>query len=625
MSSVLLQKALASAWKPPEKLLPSEWAERYFVLPREGNAEPGKFHFSRTPYLIGIVDAVVEPGVEDIIFVKPTRVGGTTAGQIDLGYWIDVDPGDCLTVMPTEPAAEEEIEKRVQPILESTPRLKAHKSPRPHDNTLSEIKLDTMSLYTAWSGSPQSLGSKTCRYVRFDEVDKFVPFAGRESDPISLGKERTGTFRHRKRHYITSTPTTREGAIWKQWEGCGDRRHFEVPCPFCGKYQRLVWPQIKWPKLDLADKIKRADEIEIRKLVHYECLHCKAEIKEHHKPKMMDIAAATAHKGWVSEGQTVEPDGTLIGIRPRSKRVGFHLSSLYSPWRTWHEMAAEFIRAEGDLAASMTFRNSRLGEPFEIQIGKMEASIVRSKAAKGPAPKVVPAWAKIVICTVDTQKDHFYYVVRAWGYQYRSQRIDAGICSTFEELKAWALDKEYPLEGSKDLCPVSLQLIDSGGGRNADTGATRTNEVYQYAISDPARIKPIKGSSRELRWPIDKSEQKEHGLILWIIDTFHCKNLLSRLVNDSDTTRWGVDAAADDTYCTQMASEHLVIDPKTKKQEWKPKSSGAPNHYWDCEVYQCAAAIDCALGGDEPGEEPEQAKQAGEDENRWPLRPWERR
>lgn len=137
-----------------------------------------------------------------------------------------------------------------------------------------------------------------------------------------------------------------------------------------------------------------------------------------------------------------------------------------------------------------------------------------------------------------------------------------------------------------------------------------------------------KCASNELAgWPINKSEQKQHGLVLWIVDTFHLKNLLSRLVNDTDTTRWQVDAAADDNYCTQMASEHLVINPQTKKQEWKPKSSGAPNHYWDCEVYQCAAAIDCSLGGDEPDVDPDQASpgqasEEGESRSQWALRPW---
>jgi phage terminase large subunit GpA-like protein len=79
--------------------------------------------------------------------------------------------------------------------------LKAARQPDPHKNTLSRIELDTMDVYTGWAGSPQSLGSRTCRYVRFDEVDKYPPFAGREADPISLGKERTGT-------YLTASATT---------------------------------------------------------------------------------------------------------------------------------------------------------------------------------------------------------------------------------------------------------------------------------------------------------------------------------------------------------------------------------------------------------------------------------
>ena len=52
-----------------------------------------------------------------------------------------------------------------------------------------------------------------------------------------------------------------------------------------------------------------------------------------------------------------------------------------------------------------------------------------------------------------------------------------------------------------------------------------------------------------------------------------------------------------------MASEHKVINPQTKRQEWKPKTSGAANHFWDCEVYQCAAAWDLGLGNPEPAQE----------------------
>lgn len=539
----------------------------------------------RTPYLAGIVDAISDTDVEEIVFLKPTQVGGTTAQEILLGYWIDNDPGPCLIVKPSEQATEECVKERIRPLLETSPALAAHVSPRPHDNTLSSTKLDTMPLYFGWAGSPQSLASRPCRYVLLDEVDKYPPFAGREADPISLARERTSTYLHRKRVVMTSTPTTRDGAIWKAWEACGDRRHYHVPCPHCGRYQRLVWPRVKWPKLDIAEKIVLADEIERSHLAWYECEHCNARIEESSKTRML------AAGRWLSEGQHIDRDGKVIGEQPRSRRIGFQISSLYSPWRRFWEMAAEFIRAAGDVAATMNFRNSRLAEPFEVQVGRIEPGRIRTKAEGGPAPKIVPSWAKMLIASADTQLDHFYYVVRAWGYGYQSQLVDYGICTTFDELRAYSLGTPFRLAAGGTAMPQML-LIDSGGNR--------TNEVYQFALSDRDRIKPIKGASGRLQWPVDKNLQRMHGLVLWSIDTHQCKSLLSRLITDPDATKWMPHSAANDDYCAQMSSEHLVINPQTKKEEWKTRTSGAANHFWDCEVYQCAAAWDFGIGVDAP-------------------------
>jgi phage terminase large subunit GpA-like protein len=47
-------------------------------------------------------------------------------------------------------------------------------------------------------------------------------------------------------------------------------------------------------------------------------------------------------------------------------------------------------------------------------------------------------------------------------------------------------------------------------------------------------------------------------------------------------------------YIKQMTSEHKVIvrDRKTGRAQevWRKKTSGAQNHYWDCEVYAASAA-----------------------------------
>ena len=77
--------------RPAERLTVSEWAAKYRVLP-DGNAIPGPWSNSVTPYLVEIMDAFSDDMVEEIVFVKPTQVGGTSAMENMLGSLIAQDP-----------------------------------------------------------------------------------------------------------------------------------------------------------------------------------------------------------------------------------------------------------------------------------------------------------------------------------------------------------------------------------------------------------------------------------------------------------------------------------------------------------------------------------------------------
>lgn len=521
-----------------------------------------------------MMDVIREPGVEEVWIVSGTQVGKSTIQENLLGYWVDNDPGPCLIVKPTENAVEESIRERWRPLLETSPSLSQHLSANREDNTLGWIRLDTMPIYFGWAGSPQSLASRPCRYVLLDECDKFPPFAGREADPISLAKERTATYGHRKRVVAVSTPTTREGPIWRGWESCGDQRHYFVPCPHCHAYQRLVWSQVKWPKLAETDKVKRADEIERCRLAWYECEHCKGRIEDSHKPRMLE------HGRWLSQGQSVAMDGTVTGDRPASKRVGFHLNSLYSPWRTFAEMAAEFIRAEGDIALTMNFRNSRLAEPFEVQIGGTDADAIRDKIRHGNPTGTIPAFTQHVFATADVQQDRIYYVIRAWGYGFRSAGIRHGMVLSFEEL--WHAVFETPLV----YTPTGAHLVPELLGIDDQY---RRNEVIEFQKRDPRRILRTHGLST-YDHPIALYRVEQGGLPVLNINTLLSKDRLDQVIKDGDPTRWTPHAGVDDDYCSQMASEHKVWDQQRKRELWKQKTGGRANHYWDCEANQCAVA-----------------------------------
>jgi phage terminase large subunit GpA-like protein len=85
-----------AAFRPPEKLGVSEWADRHRVLPTKNQAEPGPWETSRTPYLREIMDAMHEPEVREITFLKSTQVGGTEALLNCLGWAIDQDPDPAV-------------------------------------------------------------------------------------------------------------------------------------------------------------------------------------------------------------------------------------------------------------------------------------------------------------------------------------------------------------------------------------------------------------------------------------------------------------------------------------------------------------------------------------------------
>src|SRR6185295_12096362 len=97
----------------------------------------------------------------------------------------------------------------------------------------------------------------------------------------------------------------------------------------------------------------------------------------------------------------------------------------------------------------MAFTNSWLGEPFRQQIVHAKASVFEEKAKSASAAPArrFPSWAKALYATADTQKDHFYFVIRAWGVGYRSQLIDHGLVTSFEELRQRTLDARFPWDG----------------------------------------------------------------------------------------------------------------------------------------------------------------------------------
>lgn len=579
---------------PRERWSPSEWAERCRKLAMEESDEPGAYTFDRTPFWRFVCDAVARVGVEEVVCLKGAQIGWSETCRNIFGYWVDLDPGPVLFLLPDQNSADAFKVERIEPLLKNTPAVRQHLTGRAWDETKYRIRFDAMWAFLTWAGSKTGTKSRPIRRLVCEEPDEYPPFSSAGGDPLSKAEKRLTTARAKGRSSILvgGTPTNRRGNIWKRWESCAVRYHYWVPCPQCNGYQTLLWKQVKWPELKEEERAKKADRIKSESLAYYECEHCKTEIRDHQKPRMLQRGV------WASEDQVVTPDGRVAGPERQAKRIGFKVSGLYSPWVSFGQLAAEWLESQDDPQALADFINQRLAEPFEEQRAKPTASVILERSKGAPEPMQVPSWARLLLATADTQgtdesTGYFWYVIRAWGYGYRSQLVDFGVCSSKDELRQRCLERQIPMEG-KPVAP-SMLLVDSGG--------PRWQEVYQLAQSD-MRIRPTKGSAHVRQWMVNERPQKAHGIVLWEIDTEQAKDLLYQLIyKDPDQTKWMPNSGVNDDYAAQMSSEAKVFDPSQGKEVWV-EIVKKNNHLWDCEATQCAAAWRLGCGMPEPVEAP---------------------
>lgn len=551
------------AFNPPERYTVSEWADNFRVL-TSVSAEPGRWRTNRTPYLKEPMDRFTDPLIEKIVLCFGAQLGKTETELNMIGYALDQTSSPTMMVYPTDTIAKFASDKRVQPMIKS---VKSISDKFDENSKLLELDFNNGNyMVLVGANSPSSLSSRSIKYLFFDEIDKYPAFAGKEADPIKLATERTKTFVDKK-IVMVSTPTVESGNIWQAFMSANERRQYYVPCPHCGVSQVLKFKQIKWPEEhnDNADMI--------RDTAYYECEHCGERIYDKHKMEMLRSGEWRA----VNESQS------------KVRSVSYHLSSIYSPWVTFGDVAYEFKNSKGTPATLMNFINSWLAEPWKSSKTKSTQNMefTQSNYPCG----VVPDKAVLLIASVDVQLDHFWWEVRAYAPGVKSYLIDYGQASTWEDLEEIIINREYPSEYGEPR-QVMKAGIDSG---------FRTDEVYQFCSRFPEVCIPLKGSSNHttMTAPYTMTSLEKGvvgGLKLYVLNTDYWKDFIfARMIRP---------AGEDGTIhlykeCPQEYSDHLRSEEKQEIRnvktgavtvQWKPLTSHPVNHLLDTCTYNAAVA-----------------------------------
>lgn len=570
--------------EPDSYMSVSEWADAYRMLSSKSASEPGRWRTARTPYLKEIMDCLSPKSpIQKVVFMKGAQIGGTECGNNWIGYIMHKAPGPIMAVSPTVDMAKRNSRQRIDPLIEECTALKSVvSSPKAKDKGNTILSKDFQGGVLVMTGANSAVGlrSMPARYLFMDEIDGYPPDIDGEGDPILLAERRTATFSKRKKIFLVSTPTIKGLSNIEREFGMTDQRYYVVPCPYCHKFQRLVW-----------ENIRSTEEA-----VMYECEHCHTLIAEHYKTQML------ANGFW-------QPSAPGDGIS-----AGFHLSSLYSPvgWLSWKECVDIYEKAKKNPTLMQGFQNTILGETYEQESDAPEWQRLYEQREDYKVG-TIPFGGLFLTAGVDIQKDRIECEVVAWGRQKQSWSVEYFVLDgDTAKPEVWkklqnVLFKDYPHESGITL-PIRVMCVDSGYA---------TQDVYSFArqfsqavwggsgarASQPHTVVAIKGQSRDTAMILStsKADTKKKGLKVWNVSGPVIKTELYRWLR---MQRTGEDASQfgrchfpqyAEEYFKQLTAERQVVRITNgyPKPVWE-KDPTRRNEALDCRVYaRAAAAIYC--------------------------------
>lgn len=593
---------------PPERISVSEWASRYRVLGAH-SAIKGPYKLDMVPFFAPVMDWCADLNTDEVVVVKSAQIGGTDAFVNVVGYYIDQDPSSILMVLADQDTAEYVLKEKIEVMLKSSPRML-----RIYDEkTFTKSGVRTRNggyLAPAWASSVAKLASKPIRIVVLDEVDKpGYSMSSQEAGAISLAKERTNTFPEgHYKHVILSTPTVEAGNITSALNNCEIVYDWHVPCPECGWFQPLRWSNdpkhcygfekgyrgadgethqfggVVW------DGGREATPDQIRETARYKCGECGAlwnTVQKNDAVRIGKLVPRTEETG-------------------HERRRGFHVNRIYSLFDggRLEKLVEQWVAIQKNpnpvdqKEALQGFINSGLAEPWVIHQKSMEKSAVLALCDDRPRG-VVPGGGVVaaLVAGVDTQKDGFWYEIRAIGHGFEAEswQIREGFVDTFEGLEQVILYDEYfDADGKKYIVQMAVQDAMGGVQRETEGYGTRTAEVYDFCRKNRGRILPAKGELRmnqpyafsDIEYYPGGTKKIPGGLKLVRHNTTYYKNAVATKLDiaPADPGAWHYHSETTEGWAKQMTAEFL-----NDQGVWECPP-GRDNHGFDCSVLTLVAA-----------------------------------
>lgn len=576
----------------------------------DGSAIPGRFRFTLTPYLRGILDATVDKNVVRIVCRKSAQIGWTDGMICNLiAYLIAVDPRRIIVLFPREKTAIDFNDEKLEPMVDCCDALAERilLTSRKEGNRQLFKKFPGGFLKLVASNSPGEVKSTSAPLVIVEEPDDCNLNVRGQGDSIKLAEERAKAY-HNALIVIGGTPTMRDNSAIDAEMEKTDKCFWMVPCHHCGTAERLEWDQLRWHKT--PDQPHHIHGKHHPETAHYVCASCGGIWND--VERLRNIRK-----------------GKWVATAPFAGARGFDgLNELYSPFKNarMEIMAAKFLEAHreseaGNAEKLITFTNTSLGKSYAYASDLPSLTDLEDRA-EDYEERTVPAGGLALSMGIDSQHDRLAITIWAigrdmerwlvfWGEEYGAVANKSD--PVWTTLTTAYLDADYRCAGGGKL-KISAASIDSGDGQTSDAVYDWVREHRHHS----AKVMAVKGrlTGEIYAVPQDKSidpryggtKASRYGVKVYMVNTERAKDLLLGYTTEGGCIK-RCDRAADGSVRTGSGAGRMhwyrgvradffeqLADSEVKapgvragKRVWT-KKTGKRNEALDCAVYAEHAA-----------------------------------
>lgn len=583
-------KALAGAFVQNLGKNAIKWCERE-IKEIPFSPIPGAFRSENSPMIVPVINAIVSSSVSEVCVRASVQSGKTLAAELALAYIVVNEPGAILWLTAKDSEAKAENETRIQPLFENCAPVKALFPSNKNKKRLSSILFTNgATLWTLGANNRKNLQSRTIRWLFGDEC--WLWTQGR----LAEARARVSAFGRRGKCVFFSQGSISGDDADRAFSET-DAARWSFQCSHCKTFQPFDLKNLNWESARLPSGER--DFARVHQTVRLVCEHCGAVYEN--TPAVR--AALNASAKFIPQNESAA-----------KHKKGFHWNALAS--MDWGDVAEMYLRAKdeakkGKIEAMANFYQQRLALPWSddisdefsalatqsttenrsveyvLNVAEWEKEGVADSSARKfveaktfPIQPIPETATRLRFLSIDVQDGYFVFVLRQWSPTGDSRLITNGILQKIEEI-----------EETREKWNVSPRLVFIDAGFKTQTiyeFCAKTGAIaLQGARTNTPSFKHKDGIERVYsalrRVPVRSTGKAANA---FYFSTLACKDKLKDL-RDAGTARWALPADVSKEYLRQMKAEHRNI--VNGKPIWI-NTFRKPNHYFDCEAMQVAAA-----------------------------------